>query len=76
MIELETIDDRMNTAPPRGFRVVGRQERLQDGDYIMTGNRPGDWRLVHPGTGLLGRTAAELADLAAAEVKLAREVGR
>ncbi len=61
----------MATAPPRGFRLRKRKDVLEAGDFIMTGNKAGDWKEVPEGSSLIGSTGERLASIAGAEVKVA-----
>ena len=70
----ESLDDQMDTAPPRGFRLRKRTDVLEAGDFIMTGNKAGDWKEVPEGSSLIGFTGERIATIASAEVKIAGAV--
>ncbi len=63
----------MQTAVPKGFKLLKQTEPVRDGDIIMTAWLPGEWRGPVDGqSDLAGQTARELGESMGRSVRVAR----
>lgn len=65
-------ENMMDVAPKDGFKLQKKDVKIEVGDHIMTGNRPGEWLVVEKWHELAGYQADVLASEIGAQVKIAR----